>query len=359
MQRRSPKKYNRVPVWNIPSGLQKIWKLWKYCLCRNGFYPLVVAPFVTAVFVLDIYTSAGCRFMHFNVDYAPSTSVWNVNEVDLGFFYYRDTTKFSLTPSRTTPWKFLHSSECKAYDSSSLMKFFTHGDKMWKLSQVLAIISGGAGLLGTILIWMMIVTPLPTCFLWSGILLPTIMIEMLICFTKFLIFDAEICHDKLWIPEQWSANNTEGEEQKQGHIITGSCFMTKDSIVNLITIMLSFITTVLICMRVPKRRCLKDERYNSYPVAHQTRKPESLGDLSNHKNNMASSTNGTTRTPKHHNTIMLGVISPCNQQPNQISFSDLETSTYSFDDDDCDTKTDTIDSHQSCSAKECFRLSFD
>jgi hypothetical protein len=123
-----------VPEWNMPSGFRIVWNLWRHCLFRNGFYPLIVAPFVTAAFILDIYSSTGCRFMHLDVGNDASITVWNLTEVDLGIFYYRDVKDF---PTRNLDWNFLHypstSVTCKPYDSSPFMELFPKGDRIWKV----------------------------------------------------------------------------------------------------------------------------------------------------------------------------------------------------------------------------------
>jgi hypothetical protein len=114
---------------NVPSGLSVIWKLWRHCLCRNGFYPVIVAPFVTAAFLLDVYASTGCRFIHLDVGIQPVNTAWNQTEADLGLFFFRERTE----PSSSNFLMNTFHPECQAYDSV-FNEFFIEGDKTWKVS---------------------------------------------------------------------------------------------------------------------------------------------------------------------------------------------------------------------------------
>ena len=119
---------------NIPSGMSSAWKLWRNCMCRNGFYPLVLAPFVTAAFLLDIYSTTGCNFVHVNVGIDPMNIAWNQTELDMGFFHYRDTGGQDYGNVLMDTFH----PECSSYDSI-FNEYFIAGDKTWKVSRFVTI----------------------------------------------------------------------------------------------------------------------------------------------------------------------------------------------------------------------------
>jgi len=230
---------------NVPSGMSSAWKLWRHCICRNGFYPIIVAPFVTAAFFLDIYSSTGCSFIHVNVGIDPINVAWNETELDLGLFHYSNS-------GGQGHGNFLMDTfhpECQAYDSL-FNEYFITGDKTWKMSQILAFVSGGAGCLATLVIWMMVITPISSCFLWPGILLPAVLLQLLSGSARFIFFDTQICHEQLWVPE--------GEDALP--VKAYSCTLMKDSFISIVTSVLCLSNVLMICLRVPKRRKL-DHNY--------------------------------------------------------------------------------------------------
>lgn len=88
-----------------------------------------MAPFVTAAFFLDIYSSTGCSFIHVNVGIDPINVAWNETELDLGLFHYSNS-------GGQGHGNFLMDTfhpECQAYDSL-FNEYFITGDKTWKVS---------------------------------------------------------------------------------------------------------------------------------------------------------------------------------------------------------------------------------
>jgi hypothetical protein len=116
------------------------------------------------------------------------------------------------------------------------------------MSQILAMISAGAGCVATVIVWMMNFTPLPSCFIWPGILLPAVLIEFLTGSAKFLIYDTQICKDRLWIPPGGSMQPRRAE----------ACSLSMDSIFSITASVLSLLTVLMVCLRAPKRRILDD-----------------------------------------------------------------------------------------------------
>lgn len=128
-----------------PSGLQSCWRLWRICLCRNGFYPLAVAPFVTAAWFLDLYGTLGCNFMHLDVGMKPMNTAWNMTTIDLGLFHHKSEEYYE---SDTFYMNVLHPG-CQRYEGV-FEEYFIDGDKTWKMSQYMSFISGSAGGLATV-----------------------------------------------------------------------------------------------------------------------------------------------------------------------------------------------------------------
>ncbi len=133
---------------SVPSGLESCWKLWRFCLCRNGFYPLVVAPFVTAAWLLDLYGTMGCNSLHLDVGMEPLNTAWNKTSMDLGLFHFRSDEMNEMGQNHDFLMSALHP-ECHRYDAL-FNEYFIDGDKTWKMSQYMAYISGSAGCIATV-----------------------------------------------------------------------------------------------------------------------------------------------------------------------------------------------------------------
>jgi hypothetical protein len=178
----------------------------------------------------------------------------------------------------------------------------------------------------------MIVTPLTTRFFWSGVLLPSMILEVVAGIAKFLIFDAKVCKEKVWIQE--------GETFQQAMIISAHCFMTSDSIVNIVAIILSLMSVIMICIRVPKRRILAENCPNHTDhYAFQDYGVQSNGARTPRQNNFSIIKEDTV-------PIYAGA-----GHKSQISISDLDTATFSYDEEDSKR---SIFTSQSC-ANDCLR----
>ena len=169
-----------------------IWRFCRHFCCRHGLYPLLVAPFITAAFLLDAYSSVGCEFIDLDVGFRPSNSAWDRRSAQLGLFFYKmpevgqseaeglgDYEKFMITsradganatetnvnqavsPSPTAPPTSESGSDsdpwyidafhagCAPY-SGSFSKYFINGDRTWGVSRIMAFIAFGAGLVATV-----------------------------------------------------------------------------------------------------------------------------------------------------------------------------------------------------------------
>ncbi len=144
MNGRSTKKlhnHNR----GLPSGLNMAWKLWRHCCCRNGFYPLIVAPFITASFFLDVYCTVGCGFVNLDVGFQPMNDAWSKQKMEFGLFHYQSGEQNVHTNSLMNSFH----PGCTPFDST-FKEFFVEGDKTWVMSQIMGIVSGSAGGIATV-----------------------------------------------------------------------------------------------------------------------------------------------------------------------------------------------------------------
>ena len=126
-----------------PSGLQHTWRLWRYCCCRYGWYPLLVAPIVTVGCLLSIYSSAGCDFIRVDVGFTPSNTGWNNSTLELGLFLYQsgetDTNKYYAA--------FVDG--CRSY-TDEFVEEFVQDDRTWRVAQIMAYVSGGGSIVATV-----------------------------------------------------------------------------------------------------------------------------------------------------------------------------------------------------------------
>ena len=113
-----------------PSGILSAWGLWRHCVCRNGLYPLVVAPFVTICWFIDIYCTIGCDFMRIDIGFEPTNEGWSKQTASLGLFSYQSGNNENHS---SVYFNHLHDG-CKDYDSM-FDAYFVSGDKTWMVSR--------------------------------------------------------------------------------------------------------------------------------------------------------------------------------------------------------------------------------
>jgi len=128
------------------TGIRDTWKLWRHCMCRHGWYPLVVAPFITAAGVLDIYSSLDCNFIRVNVGFTPFNEEWSEPSFNVGFWTHQTDPLHSQNSTeieKTNP--LLSFKGCEPY-STGFHKSFIQGDRAWTAASIMAYCSGIAGL---------------------------------------------------------------------------------------------------------------------------------------------------------------------------------------------------------------------
>lgn len=126
-----------------PSGLTHTWRLWRHCCCRYGWYPLLVAPIVTAGCLLSLLSSAGCDFLEVKIGFTPSNEAWNQSTAEMGLFFYQ-----SGEPE-SNKYREALVDGCRYY-SDEFTAAFIDEDRTWKVATIMAYISGISSLVATV-----------------------------------------------------------------------------------------------------------------------------------------------------------------------------------------------------------------
>ncbi|KAL7541667.1 hypothetical protein ACHAWF_006991 [Thalassiosira exigua] len=226
----------------LSPGYIACWTLWRHCLCRFGWYPLLVAPLVTCACLLDVCASTGCDFIRMDIGFDPRNDVWGDSRAQLGLF------SFDSRERERNKWKRSFHDGCRTY-SEAFDASFVGNDQAWRISRIMAYVSGVASLVALATAWLLTVTPLPASFFWPGVLLPAVLLAMLSGAAKFLFFDAEICTEPLWLPA------TEGAEA----VPARSCELGESSVYGIAAVAAHFFCAVLICFRSPRKRRLDED----------------------------------------------------------------------------------------------------
>ena len=98
--------------------------------------------------------------------------------------------------------------------------------------------------------WLMVVSPLPVCFFWPGVLLPSIMVAFLCEGSKFLFLDTSVCQSAIWFP---SGTDSMPQAAK-------SCALGSTSYFAIAAGVSFFLCLLLVFLKSPDKREL-DESY--------------------------------------------------------------------------------------------------
>lgn len=136
------KNKEHIQATNHVSGLTASWKLWRHCCCRYGWYPLIVAPVVTASCLLDLYSSYDCEFINVEVGFTPLNPAWNESKATFGLFQFQSGVFDENKDIRF--WEEVVEG-CNSY-SQDFEVAFVDGDRTWQVTRVMAFISGGSSI---------------------------------------------------------------------------------------------------------------------------------------------------------------------------------------------------------------------
>jgi len=243
-----PVEKNRSKGMGYLSGFVQVWKLWRHCCCRYGFSPLIVAPIVTASCLLDLYSSYDCEFITVEIGFTPSNPSWNHSKATLGLFQYQsgfvEDSKDILSLEVLTEG-------CRIYPED-FESVFIEGDRTWQVGRIMSFISGGSSIIAALTAWLMVILPLPACFFWPGVLLPSLLVAFLCQGSKFLFLDTAICQSSLWFP-----TGTESLPQR-----ARSCSLGKTSYFSIAAGISLFLSLFLVCLTSPRKRKLNEDYGN-------------------------------------------------------------------------------------------------
>ena len=99
---------------------------------------------------------------------------------------------------------------------------------------------------------MLVITPIPACFVWPGIMLPGVLLSFIAEGCKFLFFDVSICNSQVWYP-----SGTESSPQP-----AASCTMGATGYYVISACCVFFVALVMICFKAPLKRVLKEDYGN-------------------------------------------------------------------------------------------------
>ena len=247
-QQQQRRRRRGMPVKTEPSCFARYWRVWRNCCCRFGLLPLALAPILTAGFLLSIYSSAGCSFVDLQIGFSPNTPAWNQSQAELGFFYYTNYQE----PPHSNPLRQKLQGGCYPY-TNAFTNTFVIMDRTWKVARIMAGIAGLSSLLCFVLIWLMVLTPIPTGSIWPCILLPLVMLSFIAEGSKFLLFDMALCSSSIWFP-----SGVDSLPQR-----AQSCSMGPSSVYAVVAGSLFLVALMLICFQTPEARVL-DPNYGLF-----------------------------------------------------------------------------------------------
>ncbi|KAL7565306.1 hypothetical protein ACA910_014594 [Epithemia clementina (nom. ined.)] len=319
------------------SPLALCWSYGRYCCCRFGAYPLVVAPILTVAFLASIYSSSGCKFTIVDIGFTPQPNgSWNTSTTSLGFWYrYIPDDDLDGKNHKYDPELLDKVHENCQWYTNEFEDAFIDNDRTWKVARIMARVAGGGSFASAFLAWTF-VGPFfcPVGFLWPGVLLPLVMISFIAEGSKFLFFDMGICRNNIF--REAGSDETFVPEPAE------SCTLGESAIQSIVAVSLLLIALLLVCLKVPDERQLDPH----FGIPEEGTDP-SEGDEYHHSrrhpptNSAKSSRKGLREQPQD------------KKSKHSIKHPIEETSEYSSDDYNEDFEIPTI-SKESAFAESAF-----
>jgi len=229
---------SQISVKKGLSGLEHSWRLWRYCCCRYGWYPLLVSLIVTIGFFFSLYSAAGCDFIRVDIGFTPANTGWNSSTAELGLFLYQsgeeDTNKY---------FSFFLGG-CRLYTEEFLDEF-VDDDRTFFVSRIMAYVAIGASILATITSWLFVLSPLPA-FFWPIFVLPALVTSTLAQGSMFLFYDTSICRKNVWFPP-----GTESLPR------IAECSLGHTGTYGIASGIIFLLCLLLVCLKAPERRDLE------------------------------------------------------------------------------------------------------
>jgi hypothetical protein len=300
--RRVPRTTAASSFSSTPRCCQRSWKVFfRYCCCTAGWYPALVAAFVTIGCVLSLYSSAGCNYIDLSIGFVPSNEaaivVTNNNNstssdtLHLGFFFRHQhlqnhdigsnnaandddaeqqprpierntategndnknvndnsnntTTSSSYSRRRNHRYREMFHEGCVWYDAAFEESIIAR-DRTWRVGRIIALIAGAASLSALVTIWSILLLPTPLGCIWPTILLPATMLSFIAEGSKFLLFDAAVCRNAMWYP---SGVDSLPE-------VADDCAIGSSAYFGIAATVLHFVSLLCVCLYAPEKRKL-------------------------------------------------------------------------------------------------------
>jgi hypothetical protein len=219
-------------------------------MCRFGWYPLLVTPIILGACGLALFSSVDCEYMRVNVGFQPTNDYWNKSEnLGVGFWFFQS----NENNGDEAAWRQAYLPGCQRFDDTFEAALFEN-DSTWSAARVAAMVSACASGVAFVTSFLLNICPLPVCFIWPGLLLPSVMTAMFAEAIKFLAFDSDICKARIWADENGSVHSAE------------NCTLSRGAQVSLTSIAMYFVCVVLICFKSPHRRTLDPDYGKNTPA---------------------------------------------------------------------------------------------
>jgi hypothetical protein len=287
---------------STPRCCQRSWRVFfRYCCCTAGWYPALVAPFITIGCVLSLYSSAGCNYIDLSVGFVPSNEAAIVagnnnnytssDTLHLGFFFRNQhlhrhdiasiaanegdeeqqpkqierktategdanknnvkdnnintTTSSSYSGRMNHRYREMFHEGCVWYDAAFEESIIAR-DRTWRVGRIIALIAGAASLSALVTIWSILLLPTPLGCVWPTILLPATMLSFIAEGSKFLLFDAAVCRNAMWYP---SGVDSLPE-------VADDCAIGSSAYFGIAAAVLHFVSLLCVCLYAPEKRKL-------------------------------------------------------------------------------------------------------
>ena len=222
-----------------PKGITQTWRLWRHCLCRFGCYPLLVTPFVTLACAFALMSSIDCEYMTVSIGFTPTNTYWEKSStLDVGLWFIQ-----SHKSNEGLPWKETSLPGCRRFDTS-FEELLLESDSTWSAARIGAMVSACASILALSTSILLNFCPLPVRFIWTGVLLPSVLTSLCAEAIKFLAFDSDMCKARIWRDSNGSYHSAEG------------CSLNRGAMTSLGSITTYLMCIILVCLKSPQRRQL-------------------------------------------------------------------------------------------------------
>jgi len=203
--------------------------------------------------ILTWLTTFSCNFLEIDIGFEPSNNEWGEAKLSIGPWYYKTGANEELSGAEGLN-SFIDGfrrDSCSGY-TDELKSSFIDSDSVWQFARVSLLIGGISALVATVIITMVVFCSLPVCFIWTGVLLPSVVLALAVSAVTFMMVDIDICNSRFWEPAGPEYTPT----------VAKSCSLGESAFILIGGLACFLIALSLIIYDVPIRRAL-DPEYNA------------------------------------------------------------------------------------------------